>query len=293
MKKFLLFTLLLSFFLLVKNAEASTVTISHAPTTVAQQQQFYIDVALDTAGTSINGIQGAVTFSSDTLSFVRAETGTSNVTLWIDQPTVHGNTISFSGIIPGGFDGLVDPFDQTHKQPGEIARLVFVGKMPGNATIATSNVIVSDNDGNGTLEHVADNTTSVVVSNDIAPSIYSTPDIVPPTITASIVQDADLFDGKYTLLFTAIDKESGIDHVELKEGNDQWKTIQSPYMLRDQSRDSILSLRAYDVAGNIATITIAPKSSAPSPTAIIILIIAALAILYVMYKKIIRRTYAH
>ncbi len=293
MKKFLLFTLLLSFFLLVKNAEASTVTISHAPTTVAQQQQFYIDVALDTAGTSINGIQGAVTFSSDTLSFVRAETGTSNVTLWIDQPTVHGNTISFSGIIPGGFDGLVDPFDQTHKQPGEIARLVFVGKMPGNATIATSNVIVSDNDGNGTLEHVADNTTSVVVSNDIAPSIYSTPDIVPPTITASIVQDADLFDGKYALLFTAIDKESGIDHVELKEGNDQWKTIQSPYMLRDQSRDSILSLRAYDVAGNIATITIAPKSSAPSPTAIIILIIAALAILYVMYKKIIRRTYAH
>ncbi len=263
----------------------ASMVLQQAPTSVAQQQQFYIDVAVDPQDTDFNGIQGSVEFSSNTLSFVRAETGTSLVSYFIDQPSVQGNMIHFSGIIIGGFDGLINPFDQSHKLPGPIVRLVFEAVQPGNAVVTTSNVSVTENDGNGTLEPVTDTTVSFPVTTAIAPSIYNTADTVPPTLSASIVSSKDLFDGKYTVVFTATDKQSGIDHVELKEGNGAWKTIQSPYVLQDQTRKGILSLRAYDVAGNVTTITLPSTGTTQSAAAIIFLLLAALIILYVIHKK--------
>lgn len=263
-----------------------SVVVQHAPATVAQQQQFYVDVALDTEGASINGIQGSISFSDSTLSFVRAETGASNITLWVDNPTLKGNTLTFSGIIPGGFDGLINPFDQSRKLPGGIVRLIFAGKAAGRAAITTSKVGATLNDGTGTLETISDTTTVVQVSSSVAPSTYSTADIVPPTITASVVSEKDLFDGKQALLFTATDKESGIAHVDLREGNGEWSAIESPYLLRDQSRKGILSLRAYDAAGNATSIAIAPPVSKTSSAAvIIILVLIAIIILYVIHKK--------
>ncbi len=260
-------------------------TVIHAPQSVAQQQQFYVDIVVDTKGVSINGVQGAVTFSSDTLSFVRAETGTSNITLWIDQPVVKGNSVIFSGIIPGGFDGLINPFDQSAKLPAEIVRLVFVGKSAGVAAISTTNITVTDTDGKGTVEKLSDTSTTFPITTSVAPSVYTTPDTIAPTLSVSIVNDKNLYDGHAVLVFTATDKESGIDHVTLQEGDNDLSTIESPYLLHDQSRKSILLLHAYDVAGNVATITIAPLSSQTSTTVIVILILITLIILYVNYKK--------
>jgi hypothetical protein len=285
MKKLLFIIFILLFFPAVASAQTSArMVLQGAPTAVSQQQQFYVDVAVDAQGTSFNGIQGRVTFSSDTLSFVRAETGTSLVTYFIDPPTANGNTVSFSGIIIGGFDGLINPFDQSHKLPGEIVRLVFVGKAVGNATISTSKVTVTANDGQGTLENVADNNVSLDVSTAVSPSVYATADTVPPTISAVVVHESDLYNGKYALLFTANDKQTGIAYVELREGSGAWNTIQSPYLLQDQSRHSILSLRAHDVAGNVTTITIAQSASSQSAAAIILILIV-LIILYAIHKK--------
>jgi hypothetical protein len=264
--------------------------VQNAPTTVAQQQQFYVDVAIDTHGMSINGIQGSVTFTDTTLTFVRAETGNSNITLWVDQPTLRGNTLTFSGIIPGGFNGLINPFDASHKLPGVVTRLVFAGKAQGDASISTSHVSVTDNDGQGTLENLADAAAPFIISTDVSPSVYKSADTVPPTLTASVVQEKELFDGQYVLLFTASDKESGIDHVQLKEGDGAWTTIQSPYLLHDQSRKGILLVRAYDVAGNGANVSIAPLAPSQTSTiAIILLALIALIILYGIHKKTIHR----
>ena len=272
------------------HASGEEMLVEHTPTIVAKEQQFYVDVAIDTHDASINGIQGSVTFSNENLSFIRAETGTSMVTLWVDPPLLNGDMITFSGVIPGGFDGLVDPFDPTHKQPGEIVRLVFEGKSSGTATITTQNVSITDNDGKGTLENLPPVTQTLTVSNNVAPSIYTTADTVPPMLTASVVIDKNLFDGKYTLIFNATDKESGVDHIELKEGDGPWTTIQSPYLLHEQEKRGILILRAYDVAGNVTTLTIAPPPGPLAQTQIlIVLVLIILIILYVIYKKISNR----
>lgn len=267
--------------------------LEHVPTVVALQQQFYVDVVLDPNNSVYNGIEGTVSFSDNTLSFVRAETATSIVNYFIEQPTAVTNTIHFSGIMLGGFKGLINPFDPTHLLPGPVIRLVFVGKAPGTATIATSYIHVTDNDGQGTLENVKDATASLNVSSTVAPSMYTAPSTVPPTITASIVRDPNLFNNKYALVFDATDKQSGIDHVSLQEGSGPWITISSPYLLQDQSRQSILTLRAYDNAGNVTTITIAPIKTTTSPVRIIVgiilLIIVLITLLYVIYKKVIHK----
>jgi hypothetical protein len=266
-------------------ADTAAMVLQHVPESVDQQEQFYVDVEIDPNGTSFNGAQGSVTFSNDTISFVRAETGSSIVTYFITPPTLQDNTVTFSGIILGGFNGLINPFDQSHKLPGHIMRLVFAAKAQGTATIDTHDSTVTANDGEGTLQSASSAHASFPVSDAVAISKYVTPDITLPTISASVVQEHALFDGRYTLIFTATDKQSGIDHVELQEGGGAWNTVQSPYLLHDQSRKSILSLRAYDASGNVATITVAPISSSSTTIALIILIFILLITLYVIHKK--------
>ena len=287
MKK-LLFTFLIVSVIVFssQHAHAAVINFAHTPTTIAQQQQFYVDVTVDPEGKSFNAIQGSIAFSDDTLKFVRAETGTSNVTLFIQRPTAKGNVITFSGIIPGGFDGLINPFDPNNKLPGQIVRLVFEGKAAGEAQIISTATTVADNDGQGTLEPVPDQQAFLSVSTSVAPALYTTADAQPPTLSASVVKENNLYNGKYTLLFSAIDKQSGLDHVEVKEGNGSWVTAESPYVLHDQSRRSILLVRAFDVAGNVSVVvTIPPLEQGSQLPMIILLVIFVLIVAYVIYKK--------
>ncbi len=284
MKKFLFSIFILALWFVPHTASAASMVLQTTAGSVDQQQQFAVDVLLDAQGSDFNGIQGSIAFSSN-LSFVRAETGTSILSYFIDQPTVKGDAVSLSGIVVGGFNGLINPFNQSRKFPGEIVRLVFAGNAPGTATITTSNFSVTANDGYGTLQQVPDNAITLNVSDTVAPSMYNTPDTIPPTITASVVHDTNLYGGKYALIFDATDKQSGIDHVALQEGDGPWLTIQSPYVLHDQTRNSILSLRAYDVAGNVTTITLPAAGSQSSAASLIILILIALIIVYVVHRK--------
>jgi hypothetical protein len=271
--------------------ETNSLIFEGIPATVAQQQQFYIDVKIDTHGTSINGIEGRVSFPENILSFVRAETGNSNVTLWVTSPTLSGNSIDFSGVIPGGFDGLIDPFNPETKHPGEIMRLVFVGKISGNALIKTEDVHVTANDGRGTLETISNIEKSVAVSDVVAPSVYTITDTISPTLSAQVITDPNLFDGKFTLVFQSSDKQSGVGYVQVKESDDgEWTTVESPYMLHNQSKRGILSVRAYDVAGNVTTLTVALpfKNTFVIILLVGILVLGASIIVYVTYKKKIR-----
>src|SRR5262249_47050520 len=76
-----------------------------------------------------------------------------------------------------------------------------------------------------------------------------------------IYHDASIFDGKYFITFSTIDKQTGVDYYEVLEqdanGNIQgtttpaiWKRATSPYLLADQSLQSAVMVRATDKAGN-------------------------------------------
>ena len=164
-------------------------------------------------------------------------------------------------------------------------RVILSGKSQGVATIKISNIVFTLNDGKGTLIQVPDVEKTINVTSDMSPSIYVSSDVTPPSLTAEVVNDKDLFNGQSVLIFKATDKESGVDHVELKEGNDPWVTVESPYLLHSQSKRLLLTLRAFDSNNNMVELSITPPASTTSPYIWIVILILVI-IFYVFYKKI-------
>lgn len=244
-------------------AHAASVVFVPPDHTPGLNEEFSVDVLLDTEGASVNGIDATLTFTQATLSLVRVEDGSSIVPLWIERPRVLNNTIAFSGIIPNGFNGLIDPFDIQEKKPGKIVRLVFRTTTAGNAAVSLRGTL-THNDGNGTQEYLPDTGTSFTISSTHSQNSYNIADTVAPVLIASRVRDAALYEGRFVLVFSTTDKDSGVAYVEVKEKKGKWKKIESPYLLEDQSDNATLQVRAVDFADNVTLITIG--DSVPSMT---------------------------
>ena len=61
-------------------------------------------------------------------------------------------------------------------------------------------------------------------------------DTEPPLpFTPKLERDPNLDGGKYVVIFNTEDKDSGIDHYEVKDGSGPWVVAESPYVLKDQS----------------------------------------------------------
>lgn len=73
----------------------------------------------------------------------------------------------------------------------------------------------------------------------------------PLPISALVSQDDQLFGGKFFLIFSTVDKVSGVDHYDIVEGGSTHTYVDSPYVLKDQTRQSGLTVKAFDKAGNI------------------------------------------
>lgn len=288
MKYFFYVTIIFLFTFTFSVVTAQEVSFFSIPKEVSIGQQFYVDVFLDSSTATINGFEGYVSYPQDKLSLVREEEGGSVVSLWIEHPHEKSpGTIIFSGIIPGGFNGVIDPFAPNIKNPGKVVRLVFTPKEQGFAEIIFSKGIVTLNDGKGTPRALLQKNALITIRSDVNNSVLESNDTNSPFLTASVIQDENLYNNKYVLIFQAIDKETGVASVELKEGNGEWKKIESPYLLEDQSRRSILEVRAVDVSGNTSVVTINPlyKDSFTDTYRIIPLALIVLVILLYVLRR--------
>jgi hypothetical protein len=192
--------------------------------------------------------------------------------------------IVFSGGIPGGYCGII-PGD-----PGEsnvVGSLIFVPKKPvvfHKAKIDfDSETQAFLNDGDGTAVPI--NTQGTVLTID--EKIVSTTDIWAEQISADktppepfvieIDNSPRVAGGKYFAVFSTVDKQTGIDHYEVLETKAEnllekkqssfeqfirkiwpikeplppvWVKADSPYVLNDQSLQSVIKIKAVDRAGN-------------------------------------------
>jgi len=101
----------------------------------------------------------------------------------------------------------------------------------------------------------------------------------PEQFEIEISRDQTMFSGKYFIIFSTTDKETGVDYYQVKEGKRGWKTAESPYLLEEQGLTSIIKVKAVDKAGN-ERIAELPAQRQPLPwwIIVIIFIIAALVI---------------
>ncbi len=223
---------------------ASEITLVPSKQAIGIGEQMYIDVMLDPEGIRVNGIEGSLSYSPEYFSLVRIEDGQSVIPMWITKPQSKEGTISFVGMIPNGFAGIIDPFKTGVQSPGLVFRVVLESKKSGTGAISLSQSIVTRNDGVGTEEKITGFSRAIHISSSVNKTEYQRPEDTTPELYAYITSDPALYDDAFVLIFDARDSGSGIKEVRVKEGSRDWKTVESPYLLEDQSRRSTIFVEA-------------------------------------------------
>jgi len=259
---------------------------------------FIVDLRIDTERECINTVKAIVSFPKEILEAKDFSTGNSILTLWLQNPKINQKegVISFIGGIPGGFCG---PLPGEPGKPNLLGRIIFkVRETDVKLEYKTDAKLefldgcqVLLNDGFGTQAKL---TTKGAVFT-ILPEKTEVPkeewqeeltkDNIPPEpFEIKISQDPSIFGGKYFIVFSTTDKQTGIDHYEVKEGKRNWKRAESPYLLEDQSLKSKILVKAVDKAGNERIAEYVPPQK-PFLWWIIIPILVGAGTGYWFYKK--------
>jgi hypothetical protein len=263
-----------------------------------QDETFSVQLMIDTEKDCINTVKGEIDFSKDILESVNFATGNSILTIWLEKPKIEQNLgkISFVGGIPGGYCGPLPG------EPGELnllLKIFFKAKREGIANLRFSEESqVLLNDGLGTPAKLS----LKEAIFEISPEKTETPkkeweaeilkDNIPPEpFEIEIHQDPSIFEGKYFIVFSTTDKQTGIDHYEvaeqrrtLRQTTLNWKRAESPYLLEDQGLKSIIKVKAVDKAGNERIAEYIPPKK-PFPYWLIIPILVGAGIGYWFYRK--------
>lgn len=288
MKRFLLFFFLISLgFVGARAAHAATAVYLNADVwTVGVGQETHVRVSVD-SDASVNAFRVVIQYPIDLLEYADWNNGGSIISHWVSEPKAHNGTITFEGVVPGGFSGT----------NGLLATFVFRGVLPGIGWIHVmpdSQVLL--NDGQGTPgQYVPKDMRFRVVNAAEAgtPIPYDSlfKDTVPPEPFVPLVaRDPGMFGGKWFVTFETQDKDSGVDHYDIAENvlscdfvaPGAWREEQSPYVLSDQSLHSYICVRAVDKAGNTRIESVSPQGvsgyAGPNPWVILGIVLFAVAI---------------
>jgi hypothetical protein len=292
MKKFYLFILFV-LWLMPAISFAADISFATDKNIFATNEDFLVQVFLDTKDTTINAVAGTVVFLPNFLELKEIRDGNSSINFWIEKPhMIKDGQIAFSGITTGGFSG-----------PKKLLfEMVLEAKKIGSGSISFDNMQVLQNDGLGTKIPVKENQFSFTISKEGNGSLsedLTVKDTRPPeNFIPFVARDLTLFEGKYFLAFSATDKGSGIDHYEVREspwflfgiwGGEYIKT-ESPYLLKDQTLKSKIYVIAVDKNGNEKTEELTAQNKfVPFLQGLIIVIILILCIL-ILKKVWLKRT---
>lgn len=229
-------------------SHAMSLTVS-AQGTVHAKDVFILNVALDTEKQDINTVEGEITFTDSTKNFEIRDVvvAGSALTMWPRKPSlsVKGDTISFTGGIPGGISGSVPLF-----------KIIVFVRNPSELRVTPENIVAYANDGKGTAISVTTKDTIISVTQPLADpvdqwkSVISADNTAPEIFEISLYQDSTLYDGKKFLSFPTIDAESGIAYYEVQEGGALPVRTGDQYVLVNQNHEEDIVVTAYDVAGN-------------------------------------------
>jgi hypothetical protein len=296
-KQFIIFIFSVSFLAVISpfSVYASEIIFQSPSQSLGVGDQFSVPIVLSSDGEDLNAISGDVTWNDDTLSAVNVLSANSIVSSWIEAPQISGNSVSFSGIMPGGYQSVFDPVLQKDN-PGLVATIIFQVKKAGVGKIEFTDAHLFENDGLGTEASVQDNPLTVsfgALGSGLTVSTIN--DTNPPeAFTPILANDPNIYNGKTVVIFSTADKETGIDHYEVKEGNSDWIQAESPFLLPDQRFHGTVYVKAVDLAGNyrIGRVELTQKTPAWIffvPVLIILLIIIFFRMMFLRHvhrKKI-------
>ncbi len=214
---------------------------------------FVAELNLSDLKQKINAMDGLLIFDPTFLQVKDVSIGDSVFKLWPRIPdfTSIDGKIMFTGGVPNGTDG------------GTIVKVAFLAKKAGKANFYLSDdSVLYLHDGRGTKTSAQNQKVALTIleADGEVPAQNTWQDQLtedkfsPNNLIIQLGKDPYTFDGKYFISFFAEDKESGIDHYEVKEGDKDFVITASPYILADQSLKSKIFVKAVDKAGNEKTV---------------------------------------
>ena len=259
MKKTFLLAIFIFFLFGAGEAKASEYFFMRYPPAVYAGDEVKAILFVNTGNEYINTLSGKINYDADFLEAKTLETGNSVVNLWVEAPQIdykNPGLINFSGITPGGF--------QT--EAGQVFSVIFQAKKSGQTDITIDEPQTLLNDGQGTATTATVKILSLTAQplppgKQAAPFQVSTDNEPPEPFIPILSSNPNLFDGQKIIYFATADKNSGLDHYEVREqityrlfgltlAFGGWQKAASPYLLKDQSLQSDITVKAVDRFGN-------------------------------------------
>jgi len=283
--KKIFFILLFGALFLPYSVSASSVYIDAGHRDFFVGDTILFSVRVDSEGRNINAAEGDILLDHEagSVSLTDINTSGSIFSLWLRKPLPSERTthVSFAGGSPGGFVS----------EDAIIFNLVLKLNKTGQVALSPRNIGVYIHDGKGTKDEVrvkdliinvlpkkldaevVDDWSSILLNDTIAPEPFE----------IYLGQDSSVFDGKKFLSFNTTDKQSGISHYEVIEGNLSPVRTNNTYVLQEQSKPVKITVIAYDSAGNARESVYSPAPYAIYYQIIIVLISGILFIILLIF----------
>lgn len=265
---------LIPIFLLVLPLSASAASLYLDPDTgtYGPGDTFITNIRMNPEGDCVNAAEVTLSYPSQNMRAADFSKGSSILSLWVQEPKIDtkAGTVTFSGGIPGGYCGRIQGDPSVTNVIGKVVFTV-TDTSARRAAIRFTNSALYLNDGRGTKIVPQFHDATIDLAEE--PRQASNPwlaevgaDTIPPDpFDVQIESTRGVFGGKYYIVFTTVDKQSGIDHYEVVE-NGSWARAKSPHLLPDQSLRGGIEVRAIDKAGNIRLGTYIEGSAPPRVT---------------------------
>ena len=250
---------------------------------------FVIEAKVSSPGELINVADGAFLFDHTIMEVKELSTGGSIFGLWAQQPEFSNERgqVSFVGGTVKGVQG----------EDKLILKAIFFAKKEGDALLNFQDdfsVFLSDGKGSKISPQRKPFAISVIKRPpETTPKdewrAFVEEDKTPPEFREAITsRDPHIFNNQYFVTFFATDKESGIAYYKVKEGDRDFVSAESPYLLQDQSLTGTVQIKAVDKAGNesITISKLAPVSEVPYKTYLmwVLALLAVLAIIFALRR---------
>jgi hypothetical protein len=279
----------MAFLFFAMQTNAATLYMDPNTTELNRGDTLKVSIRLDTdPDECVNVIDGVISYS-DNIQVVDISRGASIMSMWVEEPVIDASnhTITFAGGIPNGYCGRIagDPrltnvlVDLLVQSPG----FVIGSSADTNQAEITfgEQTQILLNDGLGTRADTSLYGATIALSKNAGPSIVnewgdivSADEIEPEGFSVVLERTTNAYSNRYFIVFNTTDKQSGIDHYELIEeslsesklfswGREDapWREIKSPYVLKDQSLNSTIRVKAIDKAGNETIAVLLPDEA--------------------------------
>lgn len=271
--------------------DAASLYFDPSATTVKRGDSVTLSMRVDTdeqSGECINAVSGVVKYGNG-IDPVDISIGESILGVWVEDPVIdkENRQVTFAGGIPNGYCGRIqgDP-----RLTNNIIDIVFrsPGFLVGKKEVTTDEVEVEItdetqvylNDGFGTKAELRTFGSTITLLDETGRGENDewlervSEDERPPEKFSILIERDEIggsFSKKWFIVFNAKDKQTGIDHYEVIEesfaerglfrwgaADAPWEVARSPYVLKDQTLNSTIRVKALDKAGNSYIATLVP-----------------------------------